>query len=61
MSKIHICHEEDTENTWYVNLPPESDDIDWTERDKEEGQLDPGKTNRHVERRRSSRGFPCKV
>ena len=38
--------------------PPEPDDIDRTEQDKEQGQLDPWETNRHGERSKSSRRSP---
>lgn len=32
-----------------ANSPPQSDDIDRTKRDKEQSQLDPRETSRHVE------------
>lgn len=38
-------------------LPPESDDVDRTEQDKEQSQLDPRQTNAHVDRCKSSRRF----
>ena len=41
--QTNIKHVVNTEH-----LPPESDDIDRTEQDKEQGELDPRETNRHV-------------
>lgn len=36
------------------HLPPEADDIDRAEQDEEQGQLDPGETDRHGESSRSA-------